>query len=190
MKTIANKNYFSVTCPSASYSVFYTDVWVPGLSSTYQSYVDCGGKISVDATTCTTMLTGVCPTSHCLDTFSILSSYYRASTTGNIVSHANTRYTTCPSFNTYLTNYLSNYVQIVNDKIGNNAVDNSDNTKLAGRFVSKTKTPVNDLKTHMNTNVKTLFQQTYGNISTTAALQSIFDPVSGLITGMDCRMLK
>ncbi len=42
---VANKSLFTASCPSGSYPVFYQDVWVPGLSTTYQSYVNCQGKI-------------------------------------------------------------------------------------------------------------------------------------------------
>jgi len=189
--SVANKTLFQVTCPSSTFSTFYSDVWVPGLSSTYQSYVSCGGLTEVDASTCSSgMVDPPCPTSECLDTFSILSYYYRASTTGSIVADANNRYGTCPSFTNYFTNFLNNYVIPVNSNIGNTAEDNADNSRLAGRFVSMAQTPINNLKTYMSSNVQSLFQNVYGNTTITQNLASIFDPVQGLITGLDCRLLE
>ena len=142
--TVANKSLFSTSCPSSTYSVFYQDAWVPGVSSTYQSLVSCQNKVSEDATVCTTGIGNVstCPTSRCIDTFSIISLYYRNGTIGNLITDANTRYNLpCTTFNNFLTNFANNYVQIVNDKIGNSAQDTANSSKLAGRFQINTKAP-------------------------------------------------
>lgn len=188
---IANKSLFASSCSSSSYTIFYQDVWVPGLSTTYQSSVDCLNKVGIDNTTCPTGIAAPgCPSSRCIDAFSIISSYYRSGTIVNIVTDANTRYGTCTQFNSFLVNYFTNYVQTVVDNIGNTADDSSDTTKLAGRFGINAKTPINSLITELNGNVKTLFTQVYNNLTQTNNMQSIFDPSVGLITGLDCRLLS
>lgn len=191
-KSVADKSLFTSTCASGAFPVFYQDAWVPGHSSTYQSYVGCQGKVTQDASVCTAGIasTATCPSSRCIDTFSIISSYYRAGNIANLVSDANTRYgAACTPFNNYLTNFYTNYVKEVVDKIGNSDQDSADNTKLAGRYNSATKTPVETLRDDMNTNVKPLFQQVYGNLTSTLNLDSIFNIDTGVITGLDCRLL-
>ena len=157
--TVANKSLFSLSCPSSSYSVFYQDAWVPGNSTTYQSLVSCQNKVSQDATVCTSGIQNVgnCPSSRCIDTFSIISWYYRGGNT-NLLTDANTRYgSACNPFNSYLINFGNNYVKVVNDGIGNAAQDSADSTKLAGRYQIKTYTPVNTLKNYMTASVQPLF---------------------------------
>ena len=41
----------------------------------------------------------------------------------------------------------------------------------------------------MTTNVKPLFTEVYNNLTTTLNLDSIFDPTTGVLTGLDCRLL-
>lgn len=158
---IASKSLFNTDCPSSSFNIFYQDVWVPGLSTSYQKYVACLDKVGIDNTTCGLHLddTSICYYSRCMDTFSIISAYYRNSSGffSNIIAHANARYGTCTPFNNYINNFHNNYVKKVVDKIGNSVDDASDTTKLAGRFVTNAKTPITSLKTSMNGNVKTLF---------------------------------
>lgn len=144
-KTVADKSLFTSSCTSGAFPVFYQDAWVPGHSSTYQSYVGCQGKVTQDASVCTAGIasTATCPSSRCINTFSIISMYYRGGNIANLVADANTRYGgTCTPFNNYLTNFYTNYVKEVVDKIGNSGQDSADNTKLAGRYNSATKTPV------------------------------------------------
>ena len=73
--TIANKSLFSVDCPSSSFNIFYQDVWVPGVSSTYQTYVSCINKTSIGSSTCGSNIqnTGTCPFSRCMNGFSLIS---------------------------------------------------------------------------------------------------------------------
>ena len=110
--SVASKSLFT-GCPSSSYPVFYQDAWVPGHSSTYQSLVGCQGKVTQDATTCSSGIasTGSCPSSRCMDSFSIISWYYRGGTIANLVPDANSRYGTCTTFNDYLANFHTNYVK-------------------------------------------------------------------------------
>ena len=42
----------------------------------------------------------------------------------------------------------------------------------------------------MNNNVKPLFTQVYGNLTTTLSLDSVFNTETGVITGLDCRVLS
>jgi len=157
--TVANKSLFASSCPSSSYPVFYQDAWVPGVSSTYQSLVSCQNKVSQNATVCTSGIQNVttCPSSRCIDTFSIFSWYYRAGN-ANLLADANTRYgSACTPFNDYLTNYGNNYVKVVNDQIGNTLQDAADSTKLAGRYKIKTFTPVDNLKNYTTASVQPLF---------------------------------
>jgi hypothetical protein len=164
---------------------------VPGLSTTYQSSVGCRDKVGIDNATCGSNIgnTATCSNSRCFDTFSIISSYYRGGTIANLATHANTRYGTCAPFDSYLTNFYTNYVKVVVDNIGNSVDDAADTTKLAGRFVTNAQTPVNNLKDEMNGAVKTLFTQVYNHLTQTDNLQSIFDPSLGVFTGLDCRLL-
>ena len=190
---VAEKSLYTVTCPEASYSVFYTDVWVPGVSMTYQSYVSCRDKVSIDNSTCTNGIDNVatCPTSRCINTFSIISDYYREGTIGTLTSDSNTRYGgACTDFTNYLNNFYTNYAKIVDDSIGNSQVDSANNAKLAGRFNSKAQTPSNTLRDYMNSDVSTLFTHVYDNLTQTENLGSIFDPTTGLFTGLDCRLLQ
>lgn len=189
---IADKSAFSASCPSSSFSIFYQDVWVPGLSNTYQSYVSCLNKVGIDNTTCTTGIddTTTCPFSRCIDAFSIISTYYRGGNIATIGTDADIRYGSCPQFDSFLNNFYTNYVKLVVDNIGNTVDDASNNAKLAGRFVINAKTPINNLANEMNTNVKTLFTQVYNNLTQTQNLLSIFDPSAGLLTGLDCRLLS
>lgn len=189
---IADKSTFSSSCPSSSFNIFYQDVWVPGLSSTYQSSVSCLNKVGMDNTTCTGTLanTTSCPYSRCIDTFSIISQYYRTGNIGNIGTDADSRYGTCAPFDSYLNNFYNNYVKLVVDNIGNTVDDSANNAKLAGKFIIKAKTPINSLITELNGNVKTLFNQVYNNLTQTDNLGSIFDPSAGMITGLDCRLLS
>lgn len=190
--TVANKSLFSTSCPNSSYSVFYQDAWVPGVSSTYQALVSCQNKVAEDATVCTTGISSVvnCPSSRCIDTFSIISLYHRNGTSANLVTDANTRYgAACTPFNDYLTNFANNYVSVVNDKIGNSGQDSTDSNKLAGRFQIKTNTPTLTLKNYMTSSVQPLFTQVYGNLSA-VNLDSVFNPSSGLFTGLDCRVMS
>ena len=189
--SVADKTYFTTSCPSSSFSLFYQDAWVPGHSTTYQGLVGCQGKVPQDATTCTSgiSLTTTCPSSRCMNTFSIISYYYRANSIATMTTDANTRYGTCSPFNDFLTNFHNNYVKIANDNIGNAAQDSADNTKLAGRYNSKTKTPVETLSTQMTTNVQPLFSEVYNNLTSTLSLDSVFNPSTGVFTGLDCRLL-
>ena len=43
--TINSKTAYNVSCPQGSYTIFYTDVWVPSTSNQYQNYVDCLTKV-------------------------------------------------------------------------------------------------------------------------------------------------
>lgn len=110
---VANKSLFNTACPQSTFGVFYQDVWVPGVSSTYQSYVSCGDRVSIDSTNCPTGIasTSSCPSSRCINTFSIISHYYRAGTIASLATDANTRYGTCATFTTYLDNFYNNYVK-------------------------------------------------------------------------------
>jgi len=164
---------------------------VPGVSSTYQSLVSCQNKVTEDAVVCASGIssTSNCPSSRCMDTFSIISLYYRNNTIANLVTDANTRYGTCAPFNTFVTNFGNNYVKVVNDKVGNSAQDAADNTKLAGRFQTKTNSPLLTAKNYMTASVQPLFTQVYGNL-TAASLDSVFNPTSGVLTGLDCRLLS
>jgi hypothetical protein len=191
--TVANKSLFTSSCPNSSYPVFYQDAWVPGLSSTYQNLVSCQNKLSQDATVCTAGIADLstCPSSRCIDSFSIISSYSRAGTLVTLATtDSNTRYgTTCTPFRNYLTNYATTYVNVVINNIGNSAQDSTDSSKLAGRFQINTKTPLTNLNNYMTTTVQSLFTQAYGNL-TAAGLDSVFNPTSGLLTGLDCRVLS
>lgn len=158
--TVVNKSLISSSCPSASYPILYQDAWVPGVSSTYQSLVSCQNKVSQDATVCTSGIQNVanCPSSRCMDSFSIISWYYRNGTLPNLITDANMRYgSACAPFNDYLTNFGNNYVKEINDKIGNSGQDSADSTKLAGRYQIKTNTPVTNLKNYMTGTVQPLF---------------------------------
>jgi len=42
----------------------------------------------------------------------------------------------------------------------------------------------------MNADVKSLFTEVYRNLTETEGLQSIFDPDTGLLSGLDCRLLS
>ena len=177
--TVADKTLFTTSCPSSSSSLFYQDVWVPGHSAEYQSLVGCQGKIEQNATTCNTSISNVstCPSSRCIHTFSIISWYYRGGNINSLVTDTNSRYgSTCTPFNDYLTNFHTNYVKEVNDKIGDTSQDSSDTNKLAGRFITSAKTPVQALTTDMTNNVQPLFSEVYGNLTTTLGLDSIFNP--------------
>lgn len=186
---MANKTYLEASCPQSSYSVLHTDVFVPGISTSYQQLVDCLGKVSVDATTCTSgFVNPPCPTSRCIDTFSLLSYYYRASTTGSITADSTARYTlACTPLNNFLNNFLNNYVAPINLNIGNTAQDSAVSTKLAGRYNAKAKVYIDDLTTYLTSTIQPLFNQAYGNLS---ALESVFEPNTGMITGFDCRLLQ
>ena len=96
----------------------------------------------------------------------------------------------CGPFNTFLNNFYVSYVKPVVDKIGNTVDDGANTAKLAGRFKTNALTPINSLVTQLNGNVKTLFTQVYNGLTVTNNLQSIFDPSTGLITGLDCRLLS
>ena len=145
---IASKSLYTSSCPSASYNIFYQDVWVPGLSTTYQGFVGCLNKVGIDNSTCGKSLSNytACPYSRCIDTFSIISTYYRGNSIGSLVSDTDLRYGTCGDFDTYLDNFHTNYVKKVVDNIGNSVDDAADITKLAGRFVTNAQTPINSLK--------------------------------------------
>jgi hypothetical protein len=190
--SIASKSAFTTSCPQASFNIFYQDVWVPGLSSTYQTSVGCLDKVGIDNTSCTSGIanTTSCPYSRCIDSFSIISDYYRGGSIAAIGSDANARYGSCLQFDNFLSNFYNNYVKLVVDNIGNTADDAAINTKLAGRFVINAQTPINSLTNEMNTNVKTLFTQVYNNLTITDGMQSIFDPSVGMISGLDCRLLS
>jgi hypothetical protein len=120
-RSVADKSLFT-SCPSGSYPVFWQDAWVPGHSTTYQGYVGCQGKVAEDATVCSSGIssTASCPSSRCIDTFSIINKYYRSGSIATLVTDANTRYgSACTPFNDYLTNFYNNYVKPVADTIGN-----------------------------------------------------------------------
>jgi hypothetical protein len=189
---IASKSLYTSSCPSATYNIFYQDVWVPGLSTSYQNFVPCLDKLGIDNSTCGKSLANytACPYSRCIDTFSIISTYYRGNSIGSLVSDADSRYGVCTSFDTYLDNFHNNYVKKVVDNIGNSVDDATDVAKLAGRFVTKAKTPINSLKSKMNGDIKTLFTEVYNNLTQTNNLLSIFDPATGVFTGLDCRLLS
>ena len=191
---IASKSLFSSTCPSGSYSDFYTDVWVPGLGG-YQNYVSCRNKLSIDNTTCGIDITDTapakCPTSRCIDAFSIIGAYSRAN--GNIidlVADSTTRYGSCAPFQNFLTNFYNNYVNLVVQNVGNTVDDVADSLKVAGRLVVKAKTPLTTYNNYLNSNTKGLFTEVYNNLTQTKNLNSIFDPSSGMLTGLDCRVLS
>ncbi len=93
-------------------------------------------------------------------------------------------------FLNFLTNYYNNYVYLVVQYIGNIVDDAGDSTKIAGRFVIKAKAPISTYTSYLNTNTKTLFTEVYNNLTQTKNLNSIFDPSSGLLTGLDCRVLS
>ena len=42
----------------------------------------------------------------------------------------------------------------------------------------------------MNNFVKPLFTEVYGNLTSTLSLDSIFNPETGVITGLDCRVMS
>lgn len=107
-----------------------------------------------------------------------------------MVSDANTRYGTCTDFNNYLSNFLTNYVTLVNDNIGDSAQDSGNTAKLAGRYNSNAKTPVEALSTTMTSSVQPVFNEVYGNLTTTLGLDSIFNADTGVLTGLDCRLLS
>jgi hypothetical protein len=77
-----------------------------------------------------------------VNSFSIISEYYRSSNIANLIPNINTRYGTCTPFNNYLTNYYNNYVKPVVDNIGNTVSDSANNAKLAGRFSINVNTPL------------------------------------------------
>jgi hypothetical protein len=190
--TIANKSLFTISCPSSSYPVFYQDAWVPGVSTAYQTFVPCQNKVSQDASVCTSGISNLanCPSSRCIDTFSIISQYYRTYNLGSLTTDANARYgSACNPFNDYLINFATNYVLVVNDKIGNSAQDSTNTNTLAGRYQTNTYTPINNLKNYMTVSVQPVFTQVYGNLSS-AGLDSVFNPTTGLLTGLDCRVLS
>jgi len=85
-----------------------------------------------------------------------------------------------------MANFHTKYVQPVTDNIGNSVDDAADSTKLAGRFVINTKTPVEALRTQMNNNVDPLFNYVYGNLTVTHGLQSVFNIDTGVLKGLDC----
>jgi hypothetical protein len=146
--------------------VLYTDVFVPGVSTSYQQFVDCLGKVPVDATTCINGFVSPCPTSRCIDTFSLLSYYYRASAIASINADSTSRYTlACTPLNNFFTNFLNNYVGVINLNIGNTAQDSADNTKLAGRYNANAKVFIDDLTTYLTSTIQPLFSQAYGNLS-------------------------
>ena len=158
--SVANKSLFTTSCPSSSYPVFYQDAWVPGVSSAYQTFVPCQNKVSQDATVCTTGIsnTANCPSSRCINSFSIISQYYRGNNLASLTTDADTRYgSACTPFNHYLTNFANNYVSVVNNQIGNSAQDSTNSSKLAGRYQINIATPVNNLKSYMTTSVQQLF---------------------------------
>jgi len=167
-------------------------VWVPGLSATFQSQVECLDKVGMDNTSCTGGIanTATCPFSRCVDSFSIISRYYRTGSIGTIAADATTRYGSCPPFNAFLNNFYNSYVKPVVDNIGNTVDDGTNTAKLAGRFKTSALTPINSLVAQLNGNVKTLFTQVYNGLTVTNGLGSIFDPSTGLITGLDCRLLS
>lgn len=56
---------------------------------------------------------------------------------------ANIRYgSACTPFNDFLTNFYTNYVKEVADKVGNSVQDSANSTKLAGRYQANAKVPV------------------------------------------------
>ncbi len=159
--SIASKSAFTATCTSGSYVDFYTDVWVPGTGD-YQNYVSCINKLTIDNTTCGLDITDTapakCPTSRCIDAFSIIGTYSRAN--GNIVdllADSATRYGTCAPFQDFLTNFYNNYVDKVVGQIGNTVDDAADPLKVAGRLILKAKTPLTTYSNYLNSNTKVLF---------------------------------
>lgn len=191
--SIASKSSFSATCSSASFSTFYQDVWVPGTGS-YQNYVSCRNKLSIDNTTCGVDITDTapakCPTSRCIDAFSIIGAYSRINNIVDLLADSVTRYGTCAPFQNFLTNFYTNYVDVVVQNIGNTVDDAAEPLKVAGRLVSKAKTPLTTYNSYLDTNTKALFTEVYNNLTQTHSLNSIFDPSSGMLTGLDCRVLS
>jgi hypothetical protein len=41
----------------------------------------------------------------------------------------------------------------------------------------------------MTSNVQALFNEVYNNLTTTLNLDSVFNPTTGVLTGLDCRLL-
>ena len=47
---ISEKTVYESSCPPGSYSVFYTDVWVPSTSQQFTDEVSCQSKVTIDTT--------------------------------------------------------------------------------------------------------------------------------------------
>ena len=190
---MSTKTLFSSTCPSIAYPTFYKDIWVPGLSTKYQKYVSCSGKNRANNETCGTKIkdTSTCPVSSCIDTFSIAGSYYRSN--GDItalIADSDIRYGSCTTFTNYLNNFYNNYVRIVIDTIGNTFDDAADSSKMAGRVIIKARTPLTSYSNYLSTTTKSLFTDVYNNLTITKQLDSIFNPVTGVIKGLNCGLLS
>jgi len=161
----------------------------------YQNYVSCINKLSIDNSSCGSDITNTaitnCPTSRCIDTFSIISTYYRVNgDITDLLADSISRYGTCNPFQNFLINFYNNYVSLIVQNIGNTVDDAANSVKISGRFVIKAKTPLITYSSYLNTNTKALFTEVYNNLTQTSNLNSIFDPPSGLLTGLDCRVLS
>ena len=73
--TISDKTAYTSACAPGSFSVFYTDVWVPSTSVNYTNLVSCLSKVSITSADCPSGMDTGCSFSRCLDSFDFLVGY-------------------------------------------------------------------------------------------------------------------
>ena len=101
--TINSKTAYTTVCPPGSFSVFYTDVWVPSTNPTYTNLVSCLTKVSITTTDCPSGLATACAFSRCLDAFDFIVAYNGGGGTAQLETDIDTRYgTTCALFNHHM----------------------------------------------------------------------------------------
>lgn len=107
-----------------------------------------------------------------------------------MIADTDLRYGSCITFTNYLNNFYNNYVKILVNTIGNTVDDSADSSKIAGRVIIKAKNPLSTYSSYLSTSVKPLFTEVYNNLTITKQLDSIFNPVTGVIKGLDCGLLS
>lgn len=163
---------------------FATDSWIPALSpnSSTGSFVTC--KFSTtdkgDSSTCSNTISGA-SCKGCMDTTSI------NTITGVTISSLSTRYTTCNTFNTKLTNVWYNYYDRRRTILGGPASVATDNTVMGRMLSAKAQiiaTSGGGVFEALN-EMSTLFSNINTNLASIVALT---DPNYGLLAGLNCKI--
>ena len=68
--------------------------------------------------------------------------------------------------------------------------DAANSAKIAGRVIIKAKTPLTTYTNYLSTSVKSLFTEFNNNLTITKQLDSIFNPITGVIKGLNCGLLS